>query len=231
MGGCVSTADRAGKARSDEIDRQIEEDNRRFKRECKILLLGESSFRFFESIWSLLVFFRWVSTFVSMLDARFFVLFSSFLPLPSAFLSWSVKDGPRPRRTLSTSPPFFVGLRPPFLFPYLLYASTFDPRLLRFVIYDTHTVIAGVHLPGGLPLLSCICLPSSGLETIAPPSCFRFLSPRPSLASPPTLLLRYRRCLRRPRRPRSRRSSHLYKPVWCHRHRHCLSLLSFFSSA
>jgi guanine nucleotide-binding protein subunit alpha len=43
MGGCVSTADRAGKARSDEIDRQIEEDNRRFKRECKILLLGESS--------------------------------------------------------------------------------------------------------------------------------------------------------------------------------------------
>ncbi|TEB37720.1 heterotrimeric G-protein alpha subunit, GPA3-like protein [Coprinellus micaceus] len=40
MGGCVSTADRAGKARSDEIDRQIEEDNRRFKRECKILLLG-----------------------------------------------------------------------------------------------------------------------------------------------------------------------------------------------
>ncbi|KAJ3529067.1 hypothetical protein NMY22_g9149 [Coprinellus aureogranulatus] len=41
MGGCVSTADRAGKARSDEIDRQIEEDNRRFKRECKILLLGE----------------------------------------------------------------------------------------------------------------------------------------------------------------------------------------------
>ncbi|RXW17752.1 hypothetical protein EST38_g8101 [Candolleomyces aberdarensis] len=40
MGGCVSTADRAGKARSDEIDKQIEEDNKRFKRECKILLLG-----------------------------------------------------------------------------------------------------------------------------------------------------------------------------------------------
>ncbi|TFK20026.1 heterotrimeric G-protein alpha subunit, GPA3-like protein [Coprinopsis marcescibilis] len=40
MGGCVSTADRSGKARSDEIDRQIDEDNKRFKRECKILLLG-----------------------------------------------------------------------------------------------------------------------------------------------------------------------------------------------
>lgn len=46
MGGCVSTADRAGKARSDEIDRQIEEDNRRFKRECKILLLGECCSRY-----------------------------------------------------------------------------------------------------------------------------------------------------------------------------------------
>ncbi|RDB16234.1 Guanine nucleotide-binding protein subunit alpha [Hypsizygus marmoreus] len=40
MGGCVSTADRAGKARSDAIDRQIEEDNKKYKRECKILLLG-----------------------------------------------------------------------------------------------------------------------------------------------------------------------------------------------
>ncbi|TFK34414.1 heterotrimeric G-protein alpha subunit, GPA3-like protein [Crucibulum laeve] len=40
MGGCVSTPDRSGKARSDAIDKQIEEDNKRFKRECKILLLG-----------------------------------------------------------------------------------------------------------------------------------------------------------------------------------------------
>ncbi|KAF9521784.1 heterotrimeric G-protein alpha subunit, GPA3-like protein [Crepidotus variabilis] len=40
MGGCVSTADRAGKERSDAIDRKIEEDQKRFKRECKILLLG-----------------------------------------------------------------------------------------------------------------------------------------------------------------------------------------------
>ncbi|KDR69486.1 hypothetical protein GALMADRAFT_104101 [Galerina marginata CBS 339.88] len=40
MGGCVSTADRSGKERSDLIDKQIEEDCKRFKRECKILLLG-----------------------------------------------------------------------------------------------------------------------------------------------------------------------------------------------
>ena len=43
MGGCVSTADQAGKERSDGIDRQLEEDCKRFKRECKILLLGPSS--------------------------------------------------------------------------------------------------------------------------------------------------------------------------------------------
>ncbi|KAG5645861.1 guanine nucleotide-binding protein subunit alpha [Asterophora parasitica] len=40
MGGCVSTPDRAGKAKSDLIDKQIEEDSKRYKRECKILLLG-----------------------------------------------------------------------------------------------------------------------------------------------------------------------------------------------
>ncbi|KAF8161674.1 heterotrimeric G-protein alpha subunit, GPA3-like protein [Crassisporium funariophilum] len=40
MGGCVSTADRSGKERSDQIDKQIDEDCKRFKRECKILLLG-----------------------------------------------------------------------------------------------------------------------------------------------------------------------------------------------
>jgi hypothetical protein len=37
MGGCVSAA---GKRRSEEIDRAIELDAKRFKRECKILLLG-----------------------------------------------------------------------------------------------------------------------------------------------------------------------------------------------
>jgi len=36
----MSTVDRAGKARSDEIDRELDDDSRRFKRECKILLLG-----------------------------------------------------------------------------------------------------------------------------------------------------------------------------------------------
>ncbi|KAF8956362.1 heterotrimeric G-protein alpha subunit, GPA3-like protein [Flammula alnicola] len=40
MGGCISTVDRSGKERSDLIDKQIEEDCKRFKRECKILLLG-----------------------------------------------------------------------------------------------------------------------------------------------------------------------------------------------
>ena len=43
MGGRVSTADQAGKARSDEIDRQLEEDRQLFNRQFKILLLGPSS--------------------------------------------------------------------------------------------------------------------------------------------------------------------------------------------
>ncbi|KAF8839840.1 guanine nucleotide binding protein, alpha subunit [Paxillus ammoniavirescens] len=40
MGNCVSTQDKTDKARSDAIDRQIEEDSRKFRKECKILLLG-----------------------------------------------------------------------------------------------------------------------------------------------------------------------------------------------
>ena len=41
MGNCASTSQEAeGKARSDLIDRQIEEDSKKYKRECKILLLG-----------------------------------------------------------------------------------------------------------------------------------------------------------------------------------------------
>ncbi|KAI0032082.1 G-protein alpha subunit [Vararia minispora EC-137] len=41
MGNCVSSAqEREEKARSDRIDKMIEEDGKRFKRECKILLLG-----------------------------------------------------------------------------------------------------------------------------------------------------------------------------------------------
>ena len=39
MGGCVSTVDQAGKVRSEEIDKLIKDDSKRFKRECKILLL------------------------------------------------------------------------------------------------------------------------------------------------------------------------------------------------
>ena len=44
MGGCVSTVDRAGKERSDMIDKEIEDHSKRFKRECKILLLGATPF-------------------------------------------------------------------------------------------------------------------------------------------------------------------------------------------
>jgi guanine nucleotide-binding protein subunit alpha len=41
MGNCSSNSQEAeGKARSDMIDRQIEEDSKKYKRECKILLLG-----------------------------------------------------------------------------------------------------------------------------------------------------------------------------------------------
>jgi guanine nucleotide-binding protein G(i) subunit alpha len=40
MGACSSQPDRDSKSRSDEIDRQLEEDSKRYKKECKILLLG-----------------------------------------------------------------------------------------------------------------------------------------------------------------------------------------------
>ncbi|KAH7909587.1 guanine nucleotide binding protein, alpha subunit [Hygrophoropsis aurantiaca] len=40
MGNCISNPDRDGKQRSDEIDRQIEEDFKKIRKECKILLLG-----------------------------------------------------------------------------------------------------------------------------------------------------------------------------------------------
>ena len=43
MGNCVSAQDREALQRSQEIDKQIEEDSRKFKKECKILLLGASS--------------------------------------------------------------------------------------------------------------------------------------------------------------------------------------------
>ena len=44
MGNCASNTQEAeGKARSDMIDRQIEEDSKKYKRECKILLLGACS--------------------------------------------------------------------------------------------------------------------------------------------------------------------------------------------
>ena len=43
MGNCVSSAqEKAEKARSDAIDRELDEESKRLKKECKILLLGES---------------------------------------------------------------------------------------------------------------------------------------------------------------------------------------------
>ncbi|KAJ6462503.1 G-protein alpha subunit [Mycena sanguinolenta] len=40
MGVCASQPDRASKSRSDEIDRQLDEDSKRYRKECRILLLG-----------------------------------------------------------------------------------------------------------------------------------------------------------------------------------------------
>jgi hypothetical protein len=41
MGNCASSQDEVdAKQRSDEIDKQIEDDLRKYKKECKILLLG-----------------------------------------------------------------------------------------------------------------------------------------------------------------------------------------------
>lgn len=40
MGNCMSAEEKAERERSLAIDKQIEEDSRRFRKECKILLLG-----------------------------------------------------------------------------------------------------------------------------------------------------------------------------------------------
>jgi hypothetical protein len=40
MGNCTSTSDRQAKAHSDAIDKEIETDSKKFRKECKILLLG-----------------------------------------------------------------------------------------------------------------------------------------------------------------------------------------------
>lgn len=58
MGACASVQDRTALERSAEIDRQIEEDSRRFRKECKILLLGAFFFfTFFLSLFSISLFF------------------------------------------------------------------------------------------------------------------------------------------------------------------------------
>lgn len=41
MGVCLSAEEKAAKEQSNIIDRQLEEDNKKFKKECKILLLGK----------------------------------------------------------------------------------------------------------------------------------------------------------------------------------------------
>lgn len=43
MGNCASQSDKEEKARSDLIDKQLEDDSKKFKKECKILLLGPCS--------------------------------------------------------------------------------------------------------------------------------------------------------------------------------------------
>lgn len=53
MGACASVQDRTALERSAEIDRQIEEDSRRFRKECKILLLGAFFITFFLSLFSI----------------------------------------------------------------------------------------------------------------------------------------------------------------------------------
>ncbi|RUO95602.1 guanine nucleotide binding protein, alpha subunit [Jimgerdemannia flammicorona] len=40
MGLCLSAEEREGRERSNQIDRFLDEDNKKFKKECKILLLG-----------------------------------------------------------------------------------------------------------------------------------------------------------------------------------------------
>lgn len=57
MGACASVQDRTALERSAEIDRQIEEDSRRFRKECKILLLGAFFFYFFSISFFYLSFF------------------------------------------------------------------------------------------------------------------------------------------------------------------------------
>ena len=46
MGNSASQSDKEKKARSDLIDKQLEDDGRKFKQECKILLLGPYSVSF-----------------------------------------------------------------------------------------------------------------------------------------------------------------------------------------
>jgi len=41
MGGCLSKGDESGRLHSEEIERRLDEDSKRLKRECKILLLGQ----------------------------------------------------------------------------------------------------------------------------------------------------------------------------------------------
>jgi guanine nucleotide-binding protein G(i) subunit alpha len=44
MGNCTSTSDCQAKAHSDAIDKEIENNSKNFRKECKILLLGALAF-------------------------------------------------------------------------------------------------------------------------------------------------------------------------------------------
>jgi hypothetical protein len=50
MGGCISVEEKAEKERSMAIDRQIEEDSKKLKKECKILLLGTPFLSFLSDV-------------------------------------------------------------------------------------------------------------------------------------------------------------------------------------
>lgn len=51
MGICMSAESRVERQKSNQIDRVLEEDSKKLRRECKILLLGTSRFKSLKQIW------------------------------------------------------------------------------------------------------------------------------------------------------------------------------------
>jgi hypothetical protein len=52
MGNCMSVEEKAERERSMAIDKQIEEDSKRFRKECKILLLGACPLYYILHFWA-----------------------------------------------------------------------------------------------------------------------------------------------------------------------------------